>query len=146
MNITVKEAKYLINIVSINTTLTLFAYLLMMKKMQTWQEFVVFFGLMINGFVLARAATKICLPILKGYYEPRYDSKLKNQLWGLFLRVASGLAGLIFAVFILPVTKNIFIFATTIYAIIVLLGYVNDGKTYDKYIAGKTIKQDQFAK
>ena len=133
MNISIKQTRFLMFVVSINSALVLFAYVLMTPKLDSWKEMLVFIVLLISSIILNRSLTKLLLPILIDSYSPRYSTKTKNQWWGVFLRLASGLVGLMFASMVLPITPTILLITTAFYLIIVSLGFVNDGKSFEKY-------------
>jgi hypothetical protein len=65
-------------------------------------------------------------------HEPRFDSRIKNQLWGLLLRTVYGAMGLGFVAVFLPQPIGVTVAAALLYGVVLLGGFVNDGKRYDK--------------
>ena len=64
---------------------------------------------------------------------PRFNSRIKNQLWGLLNRTVSGVVGLGLVAVFLPVAKESIYFGAAVYAVIVIGGFFNDGKRFDEH-------------
>ncbi len=139
MNSSQKKTHLLINLLSINYLLVMVAYIMMIPRIDSWKESIVFLALIVISGLSMGVANKLFLPILIDSYSPKYDTKIKNQLWGLFLRILSGAIGLVVFIVIASFSSTIIFVTTGFYLIVLCLGFINDGKTFDKYHEKLTI-------
>jgi hypothetical protein len=65
--------------------------------------------------------------------EPRFNSRLKEQLWGMWIRLVSGVAGLGLVALLVDLPLWVFLCGCALYFCVMVGGIIFDGRRFDDF-------------
>ncbi len=135
MNISLKSMKAIYWLVTLSFWLSMILLIQLKPESYTWRlatvqtlYYIAIFSLylyvlkLFTKAILAESSTQ----------ERRFKSRIKTQLWGLLIRTASGVVGIGIVALLLPLDPGGILVVLAVYAVVVILGFINDGKRYDE--------------
>jgi hypothetical protein len=135
MNISLKSLKIIFWLVTFNALLGFMLVSQLKPEVLTWRlaTLQIMFSTIIIGlyFYVFRVFGKDVVTTPSNF-EPRFNSRIKTQLWGLLMRTVWGAIGLGFVVVLLPLQYVAILVSVLVYAAVMIGGFINDGKSYDK--------------
>ena len=133
MDISLKSMKIVYWLVTLNLMLGMMLVSQLRPENSNWRIATVLIMFYIVVLGLFYYVNKLFGKAISSTYEPRFNSRTKNQLWGLLVRTVNGAIGLGIAALFLQLTPGVILLASVLYAVVVFGGFLNDGKRYDEY-------------
>lgn len=138
MNISQKSIKIIYWLATLNIFVGILLVTLLKPVHYTWQAGVVITVFYIVILSMYFYVIKIFRPIIQAHAstKPRFDTRIKSQLWGVLIRLISGVAGIGTVAILLQLSFSTYAFAAVIFLGVVVAGFINDGKHFDQFQRG----------
>jgi len=138
MNISQKSIKIIYWLASLNFFVGFLLIILLKPEHYTWQAGIVITMFYIVILSLYFYVIKIFRPIIQAHTsaKPRFDTRIKSQLWGGFIRLISGIAGIGTVAILLQLSFSTYVIAAVIFLGVMVAGFINDGKHFDEFQRG----------
>ena len=136
MNLSLRSMKIVYWLVTLNVMLGFVLAHQLRPEIFTWQIAIVqtlFYIIGAGLFVYVSRVFPKAINAASPKSAPRFNSRIKTQLWGLLIRAIWGAIGLGFIAVVLPLQYDTFLFTLVVYAVVMIGGFINDGRGYDKH-------------
>ncbi len=143
MNLSYKTIEFLYLLALVNFLLTLSLLIQFQPEMVTTKYAIIAGAVFLVSLALLFRIAKIHHAAFRARprLEPRFDTRLKEQLWGIWIRLISGAAGIGLVAFLADLPLWGLLYASVFYLCVMVAGVIFDGRRFDDFHHEASLEQ-----